>query len=302
MAFEKIGESDGRVVYMTYREALDWGIGTLRQAFIEEAQLDSWLLMEMVCGINRTFYYSHMEEPLAAEQRSEYEIAVRKRAERIPLQYITGEQEFMGLTFKVNSNVLIPRQDTETLVEEALRICQPGMKVLDLCTGSGCIAVSLMKNAPGMKVFGSDVSKQALLVAKENGKAHETDIEWIRSSLFENINEKFDLIVSNPPYIAQAEILELMPEVRDFEPVGALDGGEDGLDFYRLITAQSREYLNAGGYLYLEIGYDQGPAVANMMCAAGYREVTVVKDLTHQERVVKGRLSPVPGGENAKTD
>lgn len=275
---------------MIYREATEWGSTVLAQAGVAEAKLDAWLLLETVCRINRTFYYSHMEEALTLEQQSEYEIAVKKRAERIPLQYITGEQEFMGLNFKVNSNVLIPRQDTETLVEEALKICQPGMKVLDLGTGSGCIVISIMKNAPGMTATGSDISKQALLVAKENGKLHEADIEWVRSNLYENITGRYDLIVSNPPYIAQADMLNLMPEVRDFEPVGALDGGEDGLDFYRQIVAKSGDYLNKDGYLYLEIGYDQGPAVTNMMCAAGYREVSVIKDLARHERVVKGRI------------
>lgn len=275
---------------MIYREATEWGSTVLAQAGVAEAKLDAWLLLETVCRINRTFYYSHMEEALTLEQQSEYEIAVKKRAERIPLQYITGEQDFMGLNFKVNSNVLIPRQDTETLVEEALKICQPGMKVLDLGTGSGCIVISIMKNAPGMTATGSDISKQALLVAKENGKLHEADIEWVRSNLYENITGRYDLIVSNPPYIAQADMLNLMPEVRDFEPAGALDGGEDGLDFYRQIVSQSRDYLNKDGYLYLEIGYDQGPAVTNMMCAAGYREVSVIKDLARHERVVKGRI------------
>lgn len=275
---------------MTYKQAIDWGSAALEQAGVADAKLDAWLLLETVCKINLTFYYSHMEESLTLEQQSEYEIAVRKRAERIPLQYITGEQEFMGLNFKVNSNVLIPRQDTETLVEEALKICQPGMRLLDLGTGSGCVIISLMKNAHGMTAIGSDISKQALLVAKENGKLHEVDIDWVRSNLYENITGRFDLIVSNPPYIAQEDILNLMPEVRDFEPVGALDGGADGLDFYRQIIAQSKEYLNQDGYLYLEIGYDQGPAVTNMMCAAGYREVSVIKDLAHQERVVRGRI------------
>lgn len=275
---------------MTYREATEWGKKILAQAGVEDADLDAWLLLAMGCKINRTFYYSHLEEELAADQQSEYEIAIRKRAERIPLQYITGEQEFMGLNFKVNSNVLIPRQDTETLVEEALKICQPGMRVLDLGTGSGCIVISLMKNAHGMLAVGSDISKQALLVAKENGRTHEVDVEWVRSNLYENISGRFDLIVSNPPYIAQEQMLDLMPEVREFEPVGALDGGMDGLDFYRRIIAQSKDYLNTDGYLYLEIGYDQGPAVTNMMCAAGYREVSVIKDLAHHERVVKGRM------------
>ncbi|MCI8891404.1 MAG: peptide chain release factor N(5)-glutamine methyltransferase [Eubacterium sp.] len=275
---------------MIYQEAMEWGSHVLGQAGVAEAKLDAWLLLETVCRINRTFYYSHMKETMTLEQQSEYEIAIRKRAERIPLQYITGEQEFMGLNFKVNSNVLVPRQDTETLVEEALKICQPGMEILDLGTGSGCIVISLMKNAHGMTATGSDISKQALLVAKENARLHEVEIEWVRSNLYENISGRFDLIVSNPPYIPQEDILGLMPEVRDFEPVGALDGGVDGLDFYRQIIAQGKDYLNKDGYLYLEIGYDQGPAVTNMMCAAGYRDVAVVRDLAHQERVVKGRI------------
>lgn len=275
---------------MIYQEAMEWGSHVLGQAGVAEAKLDAWLLLETVCRINRTFYYSHMKETMTLEQQSEYEIAIRKRAERIPLQYITGEQEFMGLNFKVNSNVLVPRQDTETLVEEALKICQPGMEILDLGTGSGCIVISLMKNAHGMTAIGSDISKQALLVAKENARLHEVEIEWVRSNLYENISGCFDLIVSNPPYIPQEDILGLMPEVRDFEPVGALDGGVDGLDFYRQIIAQGKDYLNKDGYLYLEIGYDQGPAVTNMMCAAGYRDVAVVRDLAHQERVVKGRI------------
>lgn len=275
---------------MIYQEAMEWGSNVLEQAGVTEAKLDAWLLLETVCKINRTFYYSHMKEAMTLEQQSEYEIAIRKRAERIPLQYITGEQEFMGLNFKVNSNVLVPRQDTETLVEEALKICQPGMQILDLGTGSGCIVISLVKNAHGMTATGSDISKQALLVAKENARLHEVEVEWVRSNLYENISGRFDLIVSNPPYIPQADILELMPEVRDFEPVGALNGGVDGLDFYRQIIAQSKDYLNKDGYLYLEIGYDQGPAVTNMMCAAGYRDVAVVRDLAHRERVVKGRI------------
>ena len=223
------------------------------------------------------------------EQLSEYEIALRKRAEHVPLQYIVGEAEFMGLKFKVNSNVLIPRQDTETLVEEALRVAKPGMRVLDLCTGSGCIIISLAKNVADISCTGSDISKQALLVAKENAKANEVEVEWERSDLFENISGTFDLIVSNPPYIPTGEIPGLMPEVRDFEPVDALDGKEDGLYFYRIITEKSPEYLTSDGYLYFEIGYDQGEAVSAMMRQCGYTQVEVIKDLAGNDRVVKGR-------------
>ena len=168
--------------------------------------------------------YVHGEEDITQDAQKEYEIAVQKRAEHIPLQYIIGEQEFMGLRFKVNSNVLIPRQDTETLVEQVLKIVKPGMKVLDLCTGSGCVLISVLKNAPELTGMGSDISKAALLVAKENAKLHEVDAEWVRSDLFDNITETFDVIMANPPYIPTGEILSLMPEVRDFEPMEALDG------------------------------------------------------------------------------
>lgn len=274
---------------MTYREAVELGAVILSSAKIDNPDLDAWYLLQMVCKIERSFFYLHEDDEISSEEQREYEIAVRKRAERIPLQYIIGEQEFMGLTFKVNSNVLIPRQDTETLVEEALKVCRPGMKVLDLCTGSGCIIVSIFKNAPGIIAVGADISKQALLVAKENGKAYELDIEWIRSDLFDNVTGKYDLIVSNPPYIPTKDISELMPEVRDFEPFDALDGHEDGLFFYRKIIAESEQYLNSEGSLYLEIGYDQGEAVSDLMKQAGYTEVEIVKDLAHLDRVVKGK-------------
>ena len=274
---------------MTYREAIETGTRILQKENIADSKIDAWYLLQMACKIDRNFYYLHEEDELTAEQQSEYESTVHKRAEHVPLQYIIGEQEFMGLKFKVNSNVLIPRQDTETLVEEALRVVEPGMRVLDLCTGSGCIIISLAKNVADISCTGSDISKQALLVAKENAKANEVEVEWERSDLFENISGTFDLIVSNPPYIPTGEIPGLMPEVRDFEPVDALDGKEDGLYFYRIITEKSPEYLTSDGYLYFEIGYDQGEAVSAMMRQCGYTQVEVIKDLAGNDRVVKGR-------------
>ncbi|MGN0342684.1 MAG: peptide chain release factor N(5)-glutamine methyltransferase [Roseburia sp.] len=274
---------------MTYREAVASGTETLKLAGVTDFELDAWYLLQMVCRIERSYYYMHGDEEISEDLQREYEIAIQKRAEHIPLQYIIGEQEFMGLKFKVNPNVLIPRQDTETLVEEALKVLKPGMQVLDLCTGSGCILISLMKNVPDLIGTGSDVSKTALLVAKENAKQYELAAEWIRSDLFDNLNEKYDLIVSNPPYIRTEEIAKLMPEVRDFEPVDALDGREDGLYFYRRIVAEAQEYLNPGGYLYFEIGYDQGEAVSSMMREAGFTDVEVIKDLAHNDRVVKGK-------------
>ena len=274
---------------MTYREAVEFGTKCLTDAGVPDAALDAWYLLQMVCKIERSYYYVHGEEDITQDAQKDYEIAVQKRAEHIPLQYIIGEQEFMGLRFKVNSNVLIPRQDTETLVEQVLKIVKPGMKVLDLCTGSGCVLISVLKNAPELTGMGSDISKTALLVAKENAKLHEVDAEWVRSDLFDNITETFDVIMANPPYIPTGEILSLMPEVRDFEPENALDGGADGLDFYRKITGQVKDYLNPGGYVYMEIGYDQGEAVSELMRNAGFTEVEVIKDLARNDRVVKGK-------------
>ena len=274
---------------MTYREAVEFGTKCLTDAGVPDAALDAWYLLQMVCRIERSYYYVHGEEDITQDAQKEYEIAVQKRAEHIPLQYIVGEQEFMGLRFKVNSNVLIPRQDTETLVEQVLKIVKPGMKVLDLCTGSGCVLISVLKNAPELTGMGSDISKTALLVAKENAKLHEVDAEWVRSDLFDNITETFDVVMANPPYIPTGEILSLMPEVRDFEPENALDGGADGLDFYRKIAGQVKDYLNPGGYVYMEIGYDQGEAVSELMRNAGFTEVEVIKDLARNDRVVKGK-------------
>ena len=274
---------------MTYREAVEFGTKCLTDAGVPDAALDAWYLLQMVCKIERSYYYVHGEEDITQDAQKEYEIAVQKRAEHIPLQYIIGEQEFMGLRFKVNSNVLIPRQDTETLVEQVLKIVKPGMKVLDLCTGSGCVLISVLKNAPELTGMGSDISKTALSVAKENAKLHEVDAEWVRSDLFDNITETFDVIMANPPYIPTGEILSLMPEVRDFEPENALDGGADGLDFYRKIAGQVKDYLNPGGYVYMEIGYDQGEAVSELMRNAGFTEVEVIKDLARNDRVVKGK-------------
>lgn len=274
---------------MTYRQAEQKGENMLRAAGVMDAKIDAWRLLEMVAKIDRSFYFTHTNEEVEPEVLLEYERVLEKRAERVPLQYITGEQEFMGMTFKVNSNVLIPRQDTETLVGETLKVIEPQMDVLDLCTGCGCILLSIMKNAPTVRGTGSDVSKQALLVAKENAKMHALEAGWVRSNLFDNVTGQFDVIVSNPPYIAQGEIPALMPEVGRFEPVQALDGGVDGLDFYRRIVEEAPQYLKEGGYLFFEIGYDQGRQVVQLMREAGFAEVAVSRDLAGNDRVVKGK-------------
>lgn len=273
---------------MTYREAIRLGEKALLIAGVMDAKTDAWLLLEMVCKIDRAFYYMHMEEDLPEEQVSEYEIAIKKRAEHVPLQYIVGETEFMGLKFKVNSNVLIPRQDTETLVEEILKVAAPGMKILDLCTGSGCVIVSILHNVKGVEGFATDISKQALLVAKENAKLNDVTVSFERSDLFENVTGTFDLIVSNPPYIPTEKIAKLMPEVCQFEPMEALDGKEDGLFFYRKIIAECDRYLNPMGRIFFEIGYDQGEAVSELLRCAGFEDIRVIKDLAKNDRVVTG--------------
>lgn len=275
---------------MTYKQAEQKGELLLQEAGVMDAKIDAWLLLEMVAKIDRSFYFTHINEQVEPEVLTEYERVLEKRAEHVPLQYITGEQEFMGMTFKVNSNVLIPRQDTETLVEETLKILEPQMEVLDLCTGSGCILLSILKNAPTVRGTGSDVSKQALLVAKENAKLHDLEAEWVRGNLFDNVSESYDVIVSNPPYIPQKDIPGLMPEVAQFEPIQALDGGVDGLDFYRKITEEAPQYLKKNGYLFFEIGFDQGQEVQRLMREAGFTDVTIIKDLAGNDRVVKGQL------------
>ncbi|MDY3888485.1 MAG: peptide chain release factor N(5)-glutamine methyltransferase [Agathobacter sp.] len=273
---------------MTYREGLAAGEKILGKAGIADAKTDTWLLMEMACKIDRNFYYMHMMEDMTEEQAKQYQLLIKKRAERVPLQYITGEQEFMGLTFTVNSSVLIPRQDTETLVEEALKAAKPGMNILDMCTGSGCVLISILKNVDA-KGIGYDISKQALNVAKENAKRNHVVCEFERSDLFENVDGTYDIIVSNPPYIPTEVIHTLMPEVKEFEPMEALDGMEDGLHFYRRIVREAKEHLARGGYLMLEIGHDQGASVSEMLEYGGYAEVRVIKDLARNDRVVIGK-------------
>lgn len=275
---------------MTYREAICFGEEKLNIAGIDDAKHDAWLLLTFICKIDRTFYYVHMDEEMEVGQVAEYENVLNKRAEHVPLQYITGEQEFMGIPFHVNESVLIPRQDTETLVEEALKVVRPGMKVLDMCTGSGCILISILKNIVDVQGFGYDISKQAINVAKENAKLNNVDASFERSDLFENVSDKFDVIVSNPPYIPTDVIGGLMPEVAVYEPMQALDGKEDGLHFYRRIIEKASDYLNPDGKLLFEIGHDQGESVSKLMMEAGYKDVRVIKDLAGNDRVVIGGI------------
>lgn len=272
----------------SYRELYQWGCEELAIAKIEEAALDARLLLEEVCHTDRNYLLVHGDNPVLEEQSLSYTAYIGQRKKHIPLQHILGYQEFMGLRFKVNSDVLIPRQDTEVLVEEVMRYLHDGMRILDMCTGSGCILLSLLQYSNDCMGVGCDISDKALAVAKENARVLNKEATFIQSDLFEKIDGKFDIIVSNPPYIPTSVIDTLMPEVKEHEPFGALDGKEDGLFFYKKIVLQSVDYLQPGGMLFFEIGCEQAEAVSECMREAGYRDITVCKDLAGLDRVVYG--------------
>ena len=274
---------------MEYAALYRMGVERLAAAGIEEAKLDARLLLEELCGTDRNDLLVHGDRPVTEEQEKNYVNQIELRSRHIPLQHITGYQEFMGLRFKVTPDVLIPRQDTETLVEEVLKNLHDGMRILDLCTGSGCILLSLLRYSNDCVGVGADLSKKALAVAEENAGALGLMAEFVQGDLFEPVTGKFEIIVSNPPYIPSNVIPTLMEEVREHDPLIALDGKEDGLYFYREIIGKASEYLYPGGMLFLEIGCEQAGAVAELMKNAGYRDVTVCKDLAGLDRVVSGR-------------
>lgn len=285
---------------MKYKALYDYGVRELMDAGIAESMLDARLLLEHVCHTNRNDLLVHGERDVPEKDQNIYSEYIEKRKRHVPLQYITGEQEFMGLVFEVNGHVLIPRQDTEVLVEEALRFLHDGMDILDMCTGSGCILLSLLHYSNGCSGVGADISQEALELAEKNagrlaGKrenaADSPDhswIRWIKSDLFEKIEGTYDMIVSNPPYIPTGVISSLMEEVRDYEPLEALDGKEDGLFFYRKIAAEAYRFLRNGGYLFFEIGCDQAEKIRHIMEGNGYRDIEVVKDFAGLDRVVYG--------------
>lgn len=278
---------------MNYRECFEKGKRALAEAGIEEADLEARLLLEHVCGTSRNDLLAHGGREVLPEQETGYLTLLEKRAQRIPLQHLTGVQDFMGLEFDVNEHVLIPRQDTEILVEEAMRELRDGMDILDMCTGSGCILISLLRYSNDCTGLGVDISGEALAVAEENARkllAPDQQVRFLKSDLFEGVDGMYDMIVSNPPYIPGDIIPGLMPEVREHEPLSALDGGEDGLDFYHRITEECRKYLKPGGMLFYEIGYDQGAAVSEILSREGFGEVRVIKDYAGLDRVVSGVL------------
>ena len=282
---------------MIYRELYQWGCEQLSAAGIDEAKTDARLLLEWCCGTDRNTLLAHGERGISEEEYDQYTDCVARRKQHIPLQHITGEQDFMGLTYVVNNNVLIPRQDTEVLVEEVMRHLHDGMRILDMCTGSGCILLSLLRYSNDCTGVGVDISGEALHVARQNTERilgiqaiEQAKVVLRQGNLFDGLDpeDKFDIIVSNPPYIQTDVIETLMPEVREYEPLIALDGQEDGLFFYRQIIAQAGRFLTGGGMLFFEIGYDQGAEVRRLMEEAGYIDIEVIKDFAGLDRVVFG--------------
>lgn len=285
----------------TYRETYKKGCDILKAAGITEYELDARLLLEHIMGTDRNTLLAHPEMEVSDDNEDLYIRMIERRKSHTPLQHITGTQDFMGLTFKVSDKVLVPRQDTECLVEEVMTYAEDGMRLLDMCTGSGCILLSLM-HYRFLEGFGCDLSEEALLVAKENARMLETEPRpiLIKSDMFEAFSNEgtekplrdfsgyFDVIVSNPPYIRSDVIPTLMDEVKEHDPMMALDGGTDGLDFYRIIAKEAPKYLTNYGRVFLEIGYDQGEAVSKLLTDAGFTDVTVKNDYGGNPRVVSG--------------
>lgn len=293
-----------------YGEIYKEGRARLKEAGIDEADLDARLLLEYVCGTDRNTLLAHGDREVTAEECERYRGLIAKRAAHVPLQHLTGEQDFMGLSFLVNKDVLVPRQDTEVLVEEVMKHLHDGMRILDLCTGSGCILLSLLHYSNDCEGVGTDLSPQALAVARENYERlltarPEMRARFLEGDLFTALEsgkesdhaatgerdlsrKRFDIIISNPPYIETGVIDTLMPEVREHEPLTALDGGADGLVFYRRIVKEAGACLNGGGMLFFEIGCGQAEAVCGLMAEAGFCEIQVVRDFAGLDRVVYG--------------
>lgn len=268
----------------------------LKEAGIEENQIDSWLLAEHFLGVSRQDIFLDPQKKISEADAEKYMQKVQLRLNHIPLQHITGHQQFLDFDFLVDENVLIPRPETELLVEQAVSYInnelyneKETIKVLDMCTGSGCIAISVDRLCEKADVTAVDISEKALETAKENNDRNNGNVSFVKSDLFENIKEKYDIIISNPPYIPSGDMEELMEEVRDHEPHLALDGSDDGLKFYRKICKMAREFLNDEGKIFFEIGYDQGETVPELLRMNNFTNIEVLKDFAGNDRMVIAR-------------
>lgn len=287
---------------MTFFEALNQAKEKLKAAGNSEPAVDAYYLFEYVTGISQSDYYLVCNEIFTEDKLSEFNIYIEKAAAGCPVDYITGERYFYGLRFAVNENVLIPRQDTEHVVEKAVNYaadnCKKEIRFLDMCTGSGCIAIAvahtLKKLGKAYCAVASDISDKAIEVAKINAADNNTDITFIQSDMFENITGQYDLIISNPPYITGNDMKTLDEKVIKHEPYGALYGGEDGLDFYRIIAEDAKKHLYEDGILVLEIGYDQGKTVPHLLAEKGYADIKVHRDYADKPRVVSAGIKQRP--------
>ena len=273
----------------SYRKLFAKAFDLLKSSVIENVEYDIKAILTDTFGLDLNKFILDMDNEFEPDKdlEAKYLSRIEKRKMHIPLQYIINKQNFYGLDFYVDESVLIPRYDTENIVDRIVKDCKENkcLSVLDLCTGSGCIAVSLKKNG-FEKVYASDISDKALAVAKHNAKLNNADIIFLQSDLYENFPKeiRFDIIVSNPPYISTDKIAELETQVKDFEPKLALDGGKDGLDFYKKILKLSKDFINKSGRLYLEIGYDQAKEVVDLAKKEGYYNIQIIKDLSGRDR------------------
>ncbi len=290
------------------KELMQIGESALEKAGCMDPRIDTELIIRFLLSINKQQLYIKWGEVLDEKSCEEYFKLIDIRAAGMPVQYITGEQEFMGIPFKVNKDVLIPRQDTETIVEEVIseiksrseqrKAPMGGYQILDLCCGSGAIGVSLCKYLTNIKVTAADISAGAIAVAKENAESAgvSKSMKFVESDLFRLLKKgisgtKYHIVASNPPYIERNIIPELQREIREHEPIIALDGGEDGLDFYRRIIKDAPDYLKQEGMLFLEIGYDQGESVSSLIDQSGrFNDINILKDLAGHDRVIKAKV------------
>ena len=284
---------------MNIQKLRNFGRNKLKENSIEDTSFKAEILLQYTLNMNKTEIIINSEKEVQHDLEQKYIAYLDEVIAGKPIQYITHKQEFMGLNFYVDESVLIPQPDTEILVEETIRTVTANnkqlgqnMKILDLCTGSGAIAISLenyLKNKFETEIIASDVSKKAIDVAKRNAKENNAKVKFIISDMFENIKENnLDIIVSNPPYIEKATIITLSKEVQN-EPHLALDGGIDGLDFYKIIAKEGYKHLKSGGYILVEIGYNQKESVSNIFkeYTDQYIEVNCIKDLNGQDRVIE---------------
>jgi len=275
---------------MTLKKLLARAAERLSAGGIPEPKSDAWILFSYVTGLDRTHYLLEQTRAASEKEVAAMEAALQKRLTRVPVQYITGEQEFYGLSFCVTPDVLIPRYDTEVLVDLVLAENPAADRFLDLCTGSGCIAVSLMKSGRFACGEATDISRAALKVAEDNASRNGVALTFSEGDLWEAVGDKtYDVIVSNPPYIAESERAELMPEVAEHEPKLALFAERDGLAFYERIAREACGHLVPGGRLYVEIGATQGEQVTELFRQNGLTQVRITKDLAGLPRVVSAR-------------